>query len=143
MPTTKPLHERLWPKVDPSGGCWLWTASKSAGGYGKLGVGGRTVDAHRVVYELLVGPIPADRELDHLCRVRNCVNPMHLEAVTRRENVRRSWTPELLQQRRAAQTHCKHGHEWTPENTCNSGRGRFCLACARANNARQAARKRG
>ncbi len=87
-------EERFWAKVDRSGpgGCWLWTASTREG-YGYFGLGRRDegmVDAHRFAYELLVGPIPAGLEIDHLCRVRRCVNPPHLEAVTSAENKRRA-----------------------------------------------------
>jgi hypothetical protein len=91
--------------------------------------------AHRVAYELVIGQIPAGLELDHLCRNVVCVNPAHLEPVTRAENMRR---------RSAAQTHCKHGHEFTPENTYyywHGGRHRACRACGRATVARYKQRK--
>jgi hypothetical protein len=88
--------ERFWAKVDkkgpPSkerpdlGPCWLWTGARGQGGYGSTGKGG----AHRKAYRLTKGPIPPDFQIDHLCYVRNCVNPAHLEAVTRLENIRRT-----------------------------------------------------
>ena len=86
-----------------------------------------------VVYALLVGEIPAGLELDHLCRVRECVNPQHLEAVTHHEN--------MLRSREATKTHCKHGHEFTPENTYTYQRGvgiqRCCKTCTYARQGRE------
>jgi HNH endonuclease len=81
---------RFWELVspEPTSGCWLWTG-KTWNGYGKFIVGGRTMAAHRYAYELFSGPIPDGLELDHVCRVRSCVNPAHLEACTHRENTNR------------------------------------------------------
>lgn len=91
---TGTVTERFWPKVERvEDGCWLWTASLTGDGYGRISLGGKFGPmglAHRVAYELLVGPIPEGLELDHLCRVRRCVNPEHLEPVTHAENVRRA-----------------------------------------------------
>ena len=120
---------RLWSKVDKSGDCWIWTGSVTSGGYGSLLWNGRARQAHQVVYELLVGPIPDGLELDHLCRVRHCVNPSHLEPVTRRENVRRGVSPVAVNARK---THCKRGHEFTLENTYARPDGaRVCITCRR------------
>src|SRR6266496_2265386 len=90
------LVTRFWAKVDRSGGsraCWLWTGKTGRDGYGRIGLGGRgalvRVRAHRFAYELLIGPIPDGLQIDHLCRVRHCVNPAHLEPVTQRENILR------------------------------------------------------
>lgn len=88
-------------------GCWLWTGFVARNGYGRVRHGERIVRAHRHVYELLVGPIPDGLRLDHLCRVRHCVNPAHLEPVTHRENVLRGSSPIA---QKAQQTHCIHGH---------------------------------
>ena len=82
---------------EPNTGCWLWTGATTPGGYGRLTVGSqidgtrRQVRAHRRSYERLVGPIPDGLDLDHLCRTPGCVNPEHLEPVTRRENIRRGY----------------------------------------------------
>jgi len=91
MPRTrKTSTERFWDRVEKTDTCWLWTGSKTQGGYGQLSVDGVCVGAHRIAYRLLIGPYPAGYHIDHLCRVRNCVNPDHLEAVTVAENLRRS-----------------------------------------------------
>jgi len=79
-------------RIDESG-CWLWTASLNAGGYGQFASGSiGTRLAHRWRWEMENGPVPEGLELDHLCRVRHCVNPAHLEPVTRRENLLRGET---------------------------------------------------
>lgn len=75
--------------VDP-GGCWRWTSTTNRSGYGVFGISRRGQSAHRVAYEWFVGPIGFRLQLDHLCRVRNCVNPSHLEPVTAGENIRRA-----------------------------------------------------
>jgi hypothetical protein len=88
------VPQRWWLKVAKMpGGCWLWTGAKSTNGYGRIRIGGVQVGAHRVGYEILVGPIAEGMQLDHRCRVRLCVNPGHLEVVTNRENVLRGSSP--------------------------------------------------
>src|SRR5690606_15712718 len=105
-----PLIERFVDKVDFTDSCWLWTDTLNpVTGYGRISINNRRVYAHRFSHELFKGPIPAGYEVDHLCRVRHCVNPDHLEAVTKTVNIRRAdankWKREL--------THCKWGHEFT------------------------------
>lgn len=123
--------DRVLERIDRDGllGCWLWTGSKSTHGYGLFRRGEQTIQAHRAVYELLVGPIPDGLDLDHLCRVRLCVNPAHLEPVTRQENVLRS-----LPFRRDTRTaFCAAGHPRTPENVYlrrDRPSGRNCRPCA-------------
>jgi hypothetical protein len=123
---TPPLH-RFWPKIDRSGECWIWLGAVHRNGYGKFYFEGRVRLAHRVAYEMFVGAIPTDLELDHLCRVPACVNPDHLEPVTRRENQRRG---EGFIGQRITATHCVHGHEFTTANTyVNKRGGRECRRC--------------
>jgi hypothetical protein len=118
------------------GPCWLWTGSVMPRGYGKVTIAKRRLLAHRIAYEAFVGPIPEGLTLDHLCRVRRCVNPGHLEPVTVRENTLRS--PVAPAAINARKTHCVHGHEFSPENTrvqfrrSDQGEHRICRACARA-----------
>lgn len=100
------------------GKCWPWNGKTNQGGYAQLAAFGRQgVNAHRVSYELQVGPIPAGLHLDHLCRVRHCMNPDHLEPVTMAENTRRGKLRESAGSNHRARTHCPKGHDYTPENT--------------------------
>jgi hypothetical protein len=140
------LARRFCTKVSilPSG-CWEWTGAKSpirgTAGYGVMTVDRRHVGAHRVAYQMFVGPIPAGRDLDHLCRKTDCVNPAHLEPVTPKENKLRGFG---FGGRNARKTHCPKGHEYTTANTIQQARGwRLCrecnLACKRADYARKKA----
>lgn len=140
---------RFWSKValPNTNGCMLWLASRTTtGGYGCFGVAGKTRRAHRVAYELTFGPIPNGLVVDHLCRVRHCVNPDHLEVVTQAENHRRGVPhPASLLSSAAhlgglatgalsrAKTHCPQGHPYSEENTYVAPKGdRRCRACAKA-----------
>lgn len=133
--------DRFMAKVDKDApnGCWLWTAALDDGGYGVFGVTSScTRKAHRFAYENLVGPIPAGLQLDHLCRVRNCVNPDHLEPVTPRVNVLRGVGPTA---KNAAKTHCIHGHPFDAKNTYTDPRGRRdCRKCIALRDPRYARR---
>ena len=125
-------EQRFWPRVIEDGECWLWTGAGHPG-YGRFQpVSGehRSVQAHRYTYELIVAEIPADLVLDHLCRVRSCVNPFHLEPVPNVENVLRGISPHALN---ASKTHCIRGHEFNEANTyINSRGGRVCRPCGAA-----------
>jgi HNH endonuclease len=134
--------ERVLAKVDTEGPvmvlelgpCHVWTASRDRYGYGSVSVDGRLVKAHRWLWEQANGPVPDDLELDHLCRNPPCVNPLHLEPVTHRENMMRGLARIQLIARNEARTHCKRGHEFTPENTYwyhGATYGRACRECMR------------
>lgn len=101
-------------------GCWLWTGSTSPDGYGRCG----GTHAHRYAYKQIIGEVPPGLQLDHLCFVKLCTNPWHLEPVTAAENTRRHY---------ARQTHCKRGHEFNEQNTQFIGNKRFCRPCRAAN----------
>ena len=122
---------RFWARVEKTEGCWLWMRPNGSTGYGQFRVAGQTVGAHRFAYELLVGSIPEGLTLDHLCRVRHCVNPAHMEVVTQRVNILRG---DTLPARNAAKTHCPQGHPLAEENLCpdqvRKGK-RACLVCRR------------
>lgn len=116
---------------DPQAGCWLWNRRLDLNGYGRMSYDGRYGLAHRVAYQILVGPIPPGMHIDHRCRVRSCVNPEHLRPVTPRENYLNS---DSFAARNAAKTHCPRNHQLTPENLIPSAvrRGsRSCLTCSR------------
>lgn len=158
MPAAKDLLEKLGDKFTVGDGCWIWTGALSDGYgttnemYGPKGARkSRTIYVHRVMYELLVGPIPKGMQLDHLdhtndptcpggsaCLHRRCVRPDHLEAVTQAENIRRGPGNGY-----AERTHCKYGHEFTPENTRvrSDRRSRGCIACEIARTERRAAER--
>lgn len=117
--------------------CWMWQRHVRPTGYGQWTRQRITRQAHRAVYEEMVGPIPDGLTLDHLCRVRACVNPAHLEPVTVQENTLRG---DGFAARNAAKTHCVRGHAFTPENTYLRPTGRACRECVR--NASRAYKRR-
>lgn len=84
-----PLDVRFWEKVEKGPDCWTWTGALTSGGYGSIWNGGKSCLAHRLAYQLTVGPVPDGLELDHLCRNTRCVNPEHLEPVARAEHAGR------------------------------------------------------
>ncbi|MEH0542985.1 HNH endonuclease signature motif containing protein [Streptomyces sp. B21-105] len=107
--------EKVMSRIDQQpGGCWLYTGALMADGYARVKDAStdHALLVHRVTYEALVGRVPVGLVLDHLCRVRHCVNPQHLEPVTDAENIRRG-----VHARLGDRTHCTEGHEYTPENT--------------------------
>lgn len=147
-PTPEPIGERFWRQVDKAGDdeCWLWSKGVHLG-YGQFWVKelNRSMTAHRWVYENEVGPIPEGMVIDHKCHTealakglcdggecihRRCVNPRHLSPENRGVNSNFGNGPAA---KNARKTHCKNGHEFTPENTRMTTRGfRVCRACERA-----------
>jgi len=150
-PKSKSLALRFWAKVEITPTCWIWKGAITTNGYGELYLAAkkRPESAHRIAYELMIGPLPEEREIDHLCHNvdtscagghgcphRRCVNPEHLEPVTRRVNSLRGRLPALNTKRGADQSICKHGHPFSPDNTYTytNRRGfkqRVCRECAR------------
>jgi len=123
---------RFFAKVTTTSTCWLWKGGTSKKGYGRFWQNGRSVAAHRFSYELVRGKIPEGKQIDHLCRRHNCVNPAHLEVVTPRENLMRG---ETLAAANAAKTHCPKGHQFTESNTYyTSAKRRLCKTCCKARN---------
>jgi len=127
----------FWDHVQKTDGCWYWTGSVRRDGYGYWG---RHHYAHKVSYVEVHGPVPEDRQIDHVChsidpsctggwkcRHRRCVRPDHLEAVTHATNVLRGRSPSA---RQAKQTHCIRGHPFDEANTYRLKRGgRQCRSC--------------
>jgi len=106
---------RFWAAVHVADNdCWEWTGSLNPHGYGAFNVNDGHRQAHRVAYEIIVGPIPDGLQIDHLCRNPPCVNPAHLEAVTQRENILRGVG---FAAKAARATHCPSGHPYNEANT--------------------------
>ena len=116
----------------PNSGCWIWMSTLNGSGYGRFHFEGKRFCVHRFAYERLVGKIPVGLDLDHKCRVRCCVNPHHLEPVTRSENVLRGLSPYLASKRSNTKEYCKHGHRFTKENSYVDKNGwKRCRICRR------------
>lgn len=136
-----PISERLERLAipEPNSGCWIWCGHIKSNGYGTLGVKigtkWKTIHAHRASYEAYIGFIPPFADLDHLCRNRSCINPDHLEPVSRSENLKRS----PLMNRQTHKTACPQGHQYS--GTDNRGR-RICRECMRLAEIRYRERKR-
>lgn len=128
---TPEREARFWDKVrlDPKSSCWLWTAAKDSSGYGRFYVGQRKLaGAHRVSFMLSGRDLPEGAVVDHACRTRLCVNPQHLRAVTRLENVHEN--SDALAHLNALKTHCAKGHPFDDENTFARHDGlRGCRQC--------------
>ncbi len=129
-------HDRLGREI--VGPCLVWTAAKDRAGYGVIGnkdFGDKRIRrVHRVMYALFNGGVTEGLDLDHLCRVRSCASPAHLEEVEHAENIRRG--DGGIHQR--SQTHCKHGHEFSESNTMRGSRdSRMCRTCHNAGQRRR------
>src|SRR3990167_1418184 len=117
---------------EPMSGCWIWLASLNRWGYARFQDSGQ---AHRKAYEYWKGPIPEGLDLDHLCRVRCCVNPAHLEPVSRQTNLLRGiGFPAIY----ANTTHCPKGHPYEGMNCIKEvDRGYIHRRCRICKNERQ------
>ena len=118
--------EQFYRKVQKTPTCWLWIKGLHEAGYGVVWIDGKNRRAHRVSYEMAKGPIPPGTQLDHLCRVRRCVNPDHLEAVTQRENILRG---AGLAAQNSVKTHCPQGHPLSGPNLYLFDGRRYCRTC--------------
>ena len=130
-----PLAERFRSKyvINHGTGCWDWQASIRPDGYGQIGRGRRTdgpVVAHKASWMLFRGEIPGDLVIDHICRNRKCVNPLHLRLLTRGENV---MCGDTIPARKKASKYCPNGHEYTEENIYKYKGKRICRECRRIN----------
>lgn len=138
MPTYRvDIKEKLFSYINKTDTCWLWNGPIGTGGYGMFSTAhsrGYSIRAHRAAYQIIVGTIPDDMVIDHLCRVRACVNPDHLEVVTPNENALR---------RAQAHTHCPQGHLFDSKNTYLYQNKKCCRAChnAREKNRRKRAKE--
>lgn len=127
LPRGASVEERFWSKVDDSAGpfaCWRWIGALNPGpsNYGVMAMSDKRREyAHRISYELSMGTIPPGYEIDHLCRNKQCVNPLHLQVVTASENVRRRPDRKV--------THCPAGHPYSGDNLYEHGGRRYCKAC--------------
>lgn len=126
----------IWVLIEPEpqSGCWIWMGSRNKGGYGKIYYKHHYWMAHRLVYTLVTENHPGDLDLDHLCRVRACVNPKHLEPVTRSENLKRGLQGSVQQ--------CPYGHNYDEKNTYHHNGHRYCRACHRKAESRRRSESR-
>lgn len=134
-PKPAPLRERLMKYVRVERDCWIWTGAIDKGGYGRVSYGhANCALAHRLAYNTFIEPVPDYLTLDHLCRNRACINPLHLEPVTKKVNCTRGLSGKhgkggLFWR---AKTHCPKGHPYDLLNTYFNKKGhRFCRLCHR------------
>ena len=135
-PLDRLLRRFSWGEKFNGTRCMVFTGALTDG-YGRIRANGSRPYAHRFLYEQWVGTVPEGLQIDHLCRNRACMNPMHVEVVTCKVNIQRGNTGKT---KRQPKTHCLRGHEFTPENTYIYRGGRYCRACARARDLRRTKR---
>lgn len=125
-------YDRFFGKIYFTDTCWLWTGAITKAGYGMFSSKHKLIYAHRYSYLIFKGDLVKPLEIDHLCRVTNCVNPEHLEQVTRKVNQYRGLAPTKFIRHQALKTHCPRGHEYTEENIYrrkDRPTHRDCLTC--------------
>jgi hypothetical protein len=137
--------ELPWSKVTITNECWIWTGTISSQGYGQFERSGKRYRAHRAFYEEIKGSIPFGLEIDHLCRNRACVNPTHLEAVSRRTNILRG---SGCSAKNSKKTHCIKGHLLKGDNLMlyryhkTKQLWRFCRTCRNEANRKWIAKRK-
>jgi hypothetical protein len=134
--------EIFWSRVEITASCWYWRGSCDIDGYGQFGINKKTWKAHRFAYETMIGSIPLGYEPHHTCNNPGCVNPDHLEVVTRREHIlkNRSWGVATWNLNK---THCPKGHPYDEDNTYHEpGGGRGCRICRKEATRRYLANKK-
>lgn len=137
-PPVKDLASRVFDRLDRSGRCWLWRGGRSGTGYGVVGINGRSLSVHRLVYEWTYGEIPAGMVVMHACDVPACCNPAHLRVGTHTDNGRDMVAkgrgrPDVGAAFNRNKTHCPSGHAYDAANTYVDRLGkRYCRQCHRA-----------
>lgn len=131
------IPDRIWNKIipEPNSGCWIWLGSLSGsglGGYGETWFNNTKAITHRLMYEQFIGPIPFGKEMDHLCRVRCCCNPIHVEPVSHQVNGLRGNAGMNRVIECQEMVTCHRGHKWTLENTAKNSGWRACRICRNA-----------
>lgn len=124
--------DRLMARTDTSNDCWMWQGGTNSDGYGKIYFQGRSHLAHRVMAAFTFGQFDQRLRVCHTCDVPQCINPAHLFLGTQSQNMRDCASKRRLGvQQKPKRTHCKHGHEYTPENTRMKRGARECRTCDR------------
>jgi hypothetical protein len=133
-------HEKFLSHIRVMGECWIYQVNYSGSWYRSLAIGGKQFKAHRVSMSIFKGDLNPELVIDHICRNKSCVNPDHLREVTQKiNNCENSLSITGFNK---FKTHCKYGHEYTPENTKRTSTGRNCRICIRALNNKSAKKLR-